>query len=216
MGIPTVLALCLCGQVRFSPDDSINQWESHLLESSWALNDPLSSGPRVLLVIKCLRPDHRIFQLYLYDRWEEGPCATVRAWTGTYKMESREYRENGIAEKIVRLNFEQYWLPVDGFKPNRIRAWMNEQDFVQRARDLTLFHWSEELDLLNWVEERDFKPFLAEMRVDGPKPDEPIPAEYVKFLLRSADVKKVGWWLTGTEYVLEPVRKWCRWPTAIR
>lgn len=215
MGLATVMALCLCGQIRYSSDDSLNQWESHLLEARWVLVDEATSTPRILLVFKCLTPDHRLFELYLYDRWDDEQVETVRAWTGTYKMESRENRDKSISEKLVRLNFDQHWVPVDGTKAIWIKDWMTRLGFVYWTRESDLIHWIEALQFLDWTEERDFKPFLAEFKIDGPTAAEPIPPENIKFLLRSNDVKRVGCWVIGTQYVLSPVKKWRRASTPV-
>lgn len=209
MGLAAVVAFCLCGQIRYSVEDSLNQWEQHLLETKWAVVDKLTGVPKMLLVIKCYTPDHRLFELYQYDRWDNEPEPTLRAWTGRYKMESRENRDKSMSEKIVRLNVDEHWLPVDGLKLAKTRNWMLSQGFVHWINEDHRFHWTEELDFLHWTEEQDFKPFLAEFKIEpGDAP------ENVKFLLRSDDIKRVGWWVIGTGYQLEPVKKWRRSTTA--
>ncbi len=218
MGFATVIAVCLFAQAGDTADYSINQWESHLLEWRWGLVDDRSECPRLLLVLKCHTPDHRVFELYMYDMYDihhdidelggHRPWRTVRAWTGTYKMQARENHDRSISERLVQLNVDRYWLPVEPFKLCQLRRRADEHGLVVWRCDLHPADWPEELGLLHWREVRDFKPFLAELKVD--LPTAPDPPESIRFLLRSNDVMRVGWWTIGTEYVLSPVWKWRR------
>lgn len=212
MNLAAVLTICLFGQVTYSLDDSLNQWENHLLESRWALLDKATEEPRVFLVFNCFTPDHRIFSLYLHDQWEGDAYRTVRCWTGTYKMESREKKDKSIVEKIVRLKCEQFWIPVDSDKPNKMRRWMAEQGYSRWLGEPEARHWTENLDFLHWTEEVDFKPFYAEFNMTPPSPaTEPnVSPDCIHFFLRSDDVKKIGWWTIGTHYLMTPVKKWQR------
>ena len=224
MNFAALLTVCLFGQITYSVDDSLNQWEDHLLESQWILKDPVTEEPRAFLVFKCFTPDHRIFALYLQDQWDGDSYRTLRCWTGTYKMERREkkieYSEKEDtrppAEIITRLKFEQFWIPVDSDKPNKMRRWMSEQGLTHWISEPDARHWSENLDVLHWTEEVDFKPFYAEFNLTPPSPiTEPeVSSDCLHFLLRSVDVKKVGWWPINTEHLLGPVKKWRRSTTA--
>ena len=230
MGFATAIAICLFAQLGDSSEYSLNQWESRLLESRWTLIDPTADCPRLLLVLKHHPSDYRTFELYLYDwvddelwrtiegpwRADVGPWRTVEAWTGTYKMQSRENHDRSISEKLVQLNVDQHWLSVDSSRLARIGMRVDEHGRVTRRCPRPRTEWIEELALLHWTEESDFKPFLAEMKLDTPAPAEPIPAESVKFLLRSNDVLNVGWWTIGTQYALSPVQKWRRSPLPFR
>jgi hypothetical protein len=221
MNLAAIVTVCLLGQVTYSVDDSLNQWENHLLEARWVLMDRVTDEPRVFLTFKCFTPDHRIFSLYLYDQWEGDAYRTVRCWTGTYKMESREKKDKTVVEKIVRLKCEQYWIPVDSEKPSRIRrwmsdGWMSDQGFTRWLTEPDSRHWTENLDFLHWTEEVDFKPFYAEFKLTPPSPktEADVPSDCIHFQLRSDDVKKVGWWIIGNDYLMTPVKKWLRSTTA--
>ncbi len=214
MSFAAILTLCLCTQVTYSPEDSINQWENHLLEAKWALVDEVTGAPRLLLVMRCMRPDHRIFELYMYDWWDGTTVRTVDAWTGSYKMEARENRKTKLPEKFVRLEFEQHWSPVDVGKQQWLERWMTTQGYRRWIAEGDAAHWTEALSMLDWTEEIDFKPFFVQFKID-PAPNTvvgPRSIESIKFRMMSDDVKKVGWWKLDDEFVLSPVKKWRRAP----
>jgi hypothetical protein len=216
MGFAGVVACCLLGQVPFALEDSLNQWENRLIESRWMLVDEATKLPQALLVLKCFHPDHRVFELYMFGRGHE--CEDrlwLRAWTGTYKMERREYASKGIVESLVRLKFEQHWLPVDPYKPDRLRRWMRETGLVEWARERYAVRWLEDVGLLDWIEEVDFKPFMAELKLDNVPSQSAYYCDAIRFLLRSDDVKHVGWWPIGVDQVFTPVPKQSRWRTAL-
>jgi len=216
MGFVGIVAYCLLGQVPYVIDDSLNQWENRLIESRWILVDPATKAPQILLVLKCYNPDHRVFELYMFGRGHE--CQdrlALRAWTGTYKMERRERAREGYTESLVRLKFDEHWLPVDAYKPEWLRRWMTDFGMTRWSQERSELRWLEDIALLDWTEEMDFKPFMAEMKLDNA----PLGSEYycdaIRFLLRSDDVKHVGWWRIGTDLVLTPVPKQSRWRTFV-
>ena len=222
MGFAVAMALCLCGQTVYSSEDTLDQWESRLLESKWVLTDPVSGDPRIVLVLKCFSPDHRIFQLTLYNEGQDETLPRIQTWTGSYKMESRKATRNDVdtqdSVKLARLHADQYWVPVnpdlygapdrfrtgwaspDGFKPYCMRSWLKQRGLI---------HWTEEINYIDWSERIDFKPFYAELVFDAPFMwTEPlVHPEDCKFFLRSDAITHIGWWKIGTQYVLSPVKK---------
>jgi len=217
MSFAAILTLCLYGQVVYSPEDSINQWESHLLEARWALLDESTAAPRVLLVFRCLRPDHRVFELYMYDWWGNTTLRTVEAWTGTYKMEARENRKTEKPEKYVQLEFEQHWLPVDVGKQQWLEQWMSGRGYHRWLTEGDATHWTETLEMLDWTEGLDFKPFIVKFQLEPVTGSAvgPQSIEGIRIRLLSDDVKKVGWWTLNEEHDMTPVKKWRRAPRSI-
>jgi len=216
MGFATVVAYCLLGQVPYVVEDSLNQWENRLIESRWILVDKTTKAPQILLVLKCFNPDQRMFELYMFGRGHE--CQdrlSLRAWTGTYKMERREIASKGYAESLVRLKFDEHWLPVDPDKPARLRQWMTDLGLVSWTRERSEIRWLEDVHLLDWTEEIDFKPFMAELKLDNVPSQSEYYCDAIRFLLRSDDVRHVGWWQIGTDQVLAPVPKQSRWRTTL-
>ncbi len=204
MGFAVITALCLCGQDGFPKDDTLNQWESRLLESKWVLTDPATGVPHVLLVLRDYTPSHRIFQLTIYHHEPGLNLPWAETWTGTYKMEARKAgdgnrgREDDI--KLARLHADQYWLPVERNRPESIKN-------VLEARGL--IDWTDEINYIDWLERKDFKPFFAELIFDAPflRTLPELSGGRVAFFLRSDEVTKIGWWNIGTTYVLSPVHK---------
>ena len=191
MSLAVVAALSLCGQITPHGDDTLNQWESRLLESKWVLTDPRSGTPQMVLVLKDFTPSHRIFQLTMYNAPTGDGTPWVQTWTGTYKMESRRANNKEFeaqdAVKLVRLHADQYWIPVDRDRPDRVK-----NSLMARG----LLNWTDEIAYIDWLERKDFKPFFAELIVDAPFmwAEPPIPTEHARFFLRSDEVTKIGWW----------------------
>ena len=250
MGFAVVMALCLCGQEVYSTDDTLDQWESGLLESKWALTDRDTGAPQMLLVLKCLPPEHRIFELTMYNN-ATGPATPnidvspykpaakedvptigpvprleawpkIEAWTGTYKMESRKASHNSMDNqeniKLVRLQVEQHWMPVD-----RQRLWWarigGENPTQETSLEPTclkdvlrgrgLIDWTDEISYIHWFDRKDFKPFYVELIFEAPflREQGPLTSDHIKFFLRSDSVRKIGWWKIGTQYTLDAVKK---------
>ncbi|MGO8752221.1 MAG: hypothetical protein ACLQNE_40295 [Thermoguttaceae bacterium] len=204
MSLAVITALCLCGQITAPSDDTLNQWESRLLESKWVLTDPVSQTPQMVLVLHDFNPSHRIFALTMYNTVTGDGIPWIQAWTGTYKTEARRANHKDIqaqdAVKLVRLHAEQYWVPVDRDRPDHVRN-------ILKARHL--IDWTDEMAYIDWLERKDFKPFYAELVFDAPFmwSEPPIPSEHMRFFLRSDEVTKIGWWKLGAEQVLTPIRK---------
>ncbi len=212
MGIAIAAALLLGGQVIYTSEDTLDQWENHLLESKWTLTDKETGAPRMVLVLKYFSPNHRIFELTMFHDCTPGK-PWVETWTGTYKTEARrsEDKTNDArdAVKLIRLRAEQHWYPVDSepywWPPDgrglaKVGHWLLEKGLI---------HWTDILSHIDWVERKEFKEFFAELIFDAPfmALEPPIPAEDVRFFLRSDEVKNIGWWQIGTEYVFSPMRK---------
>ena len=222
MGFAVAMALCLCGQTVYSSEDTLDQWENRLLESKWVYTDPTSGAPRIVLVMKCFSPDHRIFQLTLYNEGIDDTLPYIQTWTGTYKMESRKATRNDTdsqdSVKLARIRADQYWVPVNANHcrwPGRyIPAWSGSdgQQFCSMRQMLQargLIHWTEDINYIDWSERIDFKPFYAELVFDAPFMwTEPLAnPENVKLFLRSDAITHIGWWKIGCQYILSPVKK---------
>lgn len=212
MGFAIAAALLLGGQGVYTSEDTLDQWENHLLESKWTLTDKETGAPRLVLVLKYFSPNHRIFELTMFHDCTPGK-PWVETWTGTYKTEARRSEDKKDdardAVKLVRLRAEQHWYPVDsepywwppdGRGPAKVGHWLLEKGLI---------HWTDIVSHIDWVERKEFKEFFAELIFDAPfmALESPIPPENVRFFLRSDEVKNIGWWQIGTEYVLSPVRK---------
>jgi hypothetical protein len=207
----------------YTSEDTLEQWENHLLESKWTWRHPVTGMPHMVLVLKYFTGNHRTFELTMFHDHDPSPgrhvpmvdypCRPwVETWTGTYKTEARRAEDKKFdqqdAVKLIRLRAEQHWYPVnscpywwspDGH-PAKVGPWM---------RDRGLIDWTDMISNIDWVEKKQFKEFFAELIFDAPfmADEAPIPADNVRFFLRSDAVKKIGWWQIGTEYVFEPVKK---------
>jgi hypothetical protein len=213
MGFAVVMALLLGRQDVLSSEDTLDQWENHLLESKWTLTDKESGAPRMVLVLKYFSADHRIFELTVFNDCRREGVPWIETWTGTYKMEARRPEDKTSqaqdALKLVRLRAEQHWYPVDsapywwppdGRGAAKVGPWLWERGLI---------HWTELISNIDWVERKEFKEFFAELIFDAPfmAQEPPIAPDSVRFFLRSDEVKHIGWWQIGVERVFSSVRK---------
>ena len=214
MVLSVMMAIVLGGPGVFTVDDTLDQWEYHLLEHKWTMVDKHTGLPKLALTLRWLPGDHRVFELLMFNGPTNYPGAPwVEAWTGTYKMEARragdpkEDRKDAV--KLVRLQVEQHWHPVDsapywwperGQDPMNVGQWLYEKG---------RFPWYDLMYYVDWLERKEFKNFFAELIFDAPyfeqRPRQSPDNE--RFLLRCDAVKHLGWWQIGTMMELAPARK---------
>jgi len=204
-------------QTAYTSEDTVDQWENHLLESKWVWPDEKTDLPAIVLALKYYPGDHRTFELTMYH--DQNPCPGccecqpwVETWTGTYKTEGRRAENKSSdakdAVKLLRLRAEQHWYPVNsnpywwspGGHPAKVGPWL---------RDRGLIRPTEMISYIDWVEKKHFKEFFAELVFDAPfmASEAPIAPENVRLFLRSDSVKHIGWWQVGTEYIFTPAKR---------
>ena len=191
------------------------------------LPDPVTGEPHMLLVLKCFPPEHRIFELTMYNPRSGCYGPRLEVWTGSYKMEARKANNNYLEQqdsmKLARIEADQHWVPL-----NRARDWWPQDErygWPAPAGDVGLLggsdsltgwlksrgvlHWSDEIHDLDWAEHKEFKSFRVELVFDAPfmRPLSPATSEQVHFFLRSDDVKHVGWWKIGQMFTFSAIKK---------
>lgn len=221
MAFSMMMAFVLAGPGVMTPDDTLDQWEYHLLEHKWTMLDKNTGLPKLALTLRHFPGDHRIFELMMFNDPTNYPGAPwVEVWNGTYKTEARRSEdrkdERKDAVKLVRLQVEQHWHPVDStpyWWPCGAREPRNVGQYLFETGRIP---WFDLVNYIDWQERKELKSFFAELIFDAPY-FEKIPRhapDNERFFLRCDATKHIGWWQIGTLLELAPARK--QYPTGPR